>query len=159
MITAIDTNVLLDVLIPDSAYTGNSRALLDEAYQEGALIISEVVYAELASQFPDQDAVDQFLGRTWIILEQSQAEALHTASQAWLAYTGRRSRGLQCPHCGQTQLVTCPSCGNSIGSRQHILADFLIGGHAFKQADRLLTRDRGYYRTYFPTLRLWKGAS
>ena len=35
------------------------------------------------------------------------------------------------------------------GSRDRIVADFLIAGHASAVADRLLTRDRGFYRKYF----------
>jgi predicted nucleic acid-binding protein len=38
------------------------------------------------------------------------------------------------------------------GGRDRIVADFLIGGHAQQQCDRLLTRNRGFYRTCFKGL-------
>ncbi|HXF50608.1 MAG TPA: PIN domain-containing protein [Dehalococcoidia bacterium] len=153
MITAVDTNVLLDVLIPDAPHGDESERALAEAVRAGALVISEPVYAELAVHFSGKDDLDHFLADTGIRLEASGAEALHRAGRAWSEYLRRRPP-LTCPQCGAQQKVRCDRCGARVQPRQHVVADFLIGAHAVVHADRLLTRDRSYYATYFPDLKL-----
>jgi hypothetical protein len=154
MITAIDTNVLLDVLIPGAPHGDESERALAEAVRAGAIVISEPAYAELAAHFADRADLDGFLTDTGIRLEPSGAEALHRAGRAWSEYLRRRPATLACPHCGAPQEVRCDRCGASIQPRQHVVADFVIGAHAVIHGDRLLTRDRGYYGAYFPELKL-----
>ena len=42
--------------------------------------------------------------------------------------------------------------GEPLAPRQHVAADFLIGGHAGRDADALVTFDRSFYETYFPSV-------
>ncbi|MBI2913149.1 MAG: type II toxin-antitoxin system VapC family toxin [Chloroflexi bacterium] len=153
MITAVDTNILLDVLIPDAPHGDESERALAEAVRGGAVVISDPVYAELAAHFAEQEDLDGFLADTGLRLEPSRAGALYRAGRAWSEYIRRRP-ALACPQCGSTQDVRCKDCGASVQPRQHVVADFVIGAHAAVQADQLLTRDGGYYSTYFPGLKL-----
>ncbi len=153
MITAVDTNILLDVLIPDAPHGEASERALAEALRAGAVVISDAVYAELAAHFAGQEKLDRFLTDTGLRVEPSKVEALYRAGRAWSEYIRRRPP-LTCPQCGARQEIRCDRCGASIQPRQHVVADFVIGAHALVQADQLLTRDRGYYATYFPELTL-----
>lgn len=154
MITAVDTNVLLDVLIPGSAHFAESGAKLDDALAAGAVVASEPVVAELAPRFPSRDVLVRFLRDTRVQYIPASLAALDSAGQAWAMYTRRRTAGLECPSCGRRNRPTCGGCGRQLRARQHIVADFLIGAHALVHAERLLTRDRGFFRTYFPELTL-----
>jgi predicted nucleic acid-binding protein len=154
VITAIDTNILLDILIPDEEFMQSSKSLLDNYAEKGQLIICEVVYAELASQFHSEKTLKDFFADTHIRLMYSNETSLFLAADRWKAYTINRKDSLRCTKCGQSIPVICPSCKNTILFRQHIISDFIIGAHAFIYADLLLTRDRGFYKTYFKDLKI-----
>ena len=154
MISAVDTNILVDLLLPGTPHHDQSRELLAESRAWGDVVVCEAVYAEIAPAWAQPDEVDSFLAATGIRVERSSGEALHRAGLAWRAYSRQRPRLPSCSDCGESQAVACASCGAPLRFRQHTLADFLIGGHAVVHADRLLTRDRRSYGRYFPELKL-----
>jgi hypothetical protein len=128
MITAIDTNVLLDIMLGHPAHQEASALALAQATADGALIIGEVVYAELAAALERQEALDGMLEELGV-------------SSVPLGFTGAFEAG---------QIHT--RYRRSGGRRERVLADFFVAAHALQHADRLLTRDRGYYRQCFPSL-------
>ncbi len=85
MISAVDTNVLLEILIPDAPHGDESERRLAEAVRGGAIVISEAVYTELAAHFEDPDDRDRFVEHTGLRFEPSSREALHRAGSAWRA--------------------------------------------------------------------------
>ena len=156
MILAIDTNVLLDILIPNTAHVETSLRCLTSIKPNDNLIICEVVFAELGSQFLSFNDLNKFLRDTGIRLTPSNEDSLFEASIAWKKYTARKKGKILCSACGKQQKAACPYCNEIILYRQHILSDFLIGAHARMHADRLITRDRGFYRKYFEGMKIIK---
>lgn len=153
MTIAVDTNALLALLHDDHHADAAEHALRD-AYTEGSVVITPVVYAETAAdgQFPTAAALNTFLTDLSVDVVQPSPAALFRSGEAFETYTERRPDGLQCPECGTKRTANCPECDRELTPRQHIAADFLIGGHAVTDADALVTFDAGFYGSYFPNL-------
>jgi hypothetical protein len=157
MIAAVDTNIFLDILLPDPDYQGSSYGLLTKYMKTALLIISEVVYSELASQFDERSILNDFIHDMNIKIIASSPDALWAAAKAWKKYTGLQDKTIQCSQCGRKKIFRCDTCNSIITCRQHIIPDFLIAGHALVHSDKLLTRDRGFYKTYFNELETESG--
>ncbi len=126
MITAVDTSILIDILEPDPVHGLRSKEALKKCLHEGAVVACDVVWAEVATAYGEnQDELTDALRTMRIGFSAMSYEAALSAARSWHDY---RRRG---------------------GGRDRIAADFLIGGHAAVQAERLLTRDLGFYREYF----------
>ncbi len=95
----------------------------------------DVVWAEIAAAFAAERPAREALERLGVEFSTVDAGAALAAGRAFKEY---RRRG---------------------GTRQRVVPDFLVGAHAQAQADRLLTRDRGFYRSYFQTVTVVDPAS
>ena len=134
MKTAVDSSVLIDVLLGDPRFGPASREALRAAYGAGALVACDVVWAEVRACFPAYEPFAEAMELIGVGFDAVEPETAALAGEMWRASRsarGTRTRG---------------------AARDRLLADFLIGAHALRQADRLLTRDDRFYRSRFARL-------
>jgi len=129
-VTLVDSSVLLDILTDDPTWAEWSEHALARARDEGRLVISPIVYAEVSTGFDRIEDLDDAVPEVDFEREALPYQAGFVAGKAFLAY---RRRG---------------------GQRRSPLPDFYVGAHAAVRGYRLLSRDVARYRTYFPSVEL-----
>jgi predicted nucleic acid-binding protein len=135
MTTAIDTNVVIALWDKDPTLSLAAQNALEAAFNRGTLVAAAPVFAELiAAPGRSETFVSSFFEETGIGVDWELPEQIwRLAGRAFQAYAERRRKQ------------------RDTGARR-ILADFVIGAHAFANGCRLLTLDDQLYRSSFPTL-------
>jgi len=129
-VTLVDTNVLLDILSADPAWSAWSLGQLLRRSTEGALLINEVIYAEMSTRIETETQLDAIIADLRVELERTPKRALFLAGKAFRRY---RASG---------------------GIRTGVLPDFFIGAHAEVAGFTILTRDARRYALYFPKVKV-----
>jgi hypothetical protein len=128
---AVDTCVILDIVLEDPQFGLGSAHLLEELLQEG-LSISPVTMIELAPAFHGNlEEQKRFLDQTGIDFSDAwNAADLETSHQAWHRHVS--AKRIQSPP-------------------KRIVADLMIGGFAVNRRG-LVTRNSADYQRWFPAL-------
>ena len=149
MRVSIDTCILFDLLIDQNPDSIGKLEIHHQDHDE--LIICGMVYGELYPFFVNGKMdIDLFLSEIDIGVEDFTKQDFGYAGTKWREYCQRRR--FRCPSCGRVIKLNCSHCHEKLSYRQHIISDFIIGAFSELHADGILTRDYGYYKTYFPQL-------
>ena len=126
----VDSNIILDIATRDSTWGAWSTRRLAELANRHVLVINPLIYAEVSIGFARIEDLEEVMPAASFRRDGLPYEAAFLAGKCYMTY---RKRG---------------------GTRISPLPDFYIGAHAAVAGFRLLTRDRSYFRSYFPGLDL-----
>jgi len=127
--TAVDSSVILDVVLDDPRYRDRSLRALKEERRRGGLIVCPIVWAEVFSAARQPESLGALMERAGLSYDPFDRASADLAGRLFQHY--RRVSGTR---------------------RTHGLADFLVGAHAQIRGGRLLSRDRGFYSRFFEAL-------
>ena len=127
---AVDSSVLIDVLIGDAKFGEASEACIAEALESEDVVVCDAVVAEVQAMLDSSVSLIDTLAPLGVRYLPTQEAAAMRAGHMNKRF---RARG---------------------GKRERVVADFLIGAHALLQCGGLITRDDGFFRDYFKGLKL-----
>jgi predicted nucleic acid-binding protein len=129
-VVLIDSCVVTDLADPDSAWFEWSASTLERLDRDNTLVINPIVYAECSVGFERIEEVEALFEHLGFAMRPLPREALFLAGKAFLQYRQRQGR------------------------KGNVLPHFFIGAHAAVAGFRLITRDKGHFSTYFPSVDL-----
>lgn len=129
MTVLIDSNILIDIFTRDKQWFSWSSETLQALAETEFLCINPIIYSEVSICFNSIEELDTVLPNA-IQRDNIPYDACFLAGKCFLKY---RQQG---------------------GQKTSLLPDFLIGAHAAVKKWTLITRDKGRYATYFPSVTL-----
>ena len=127
MKSAVDSSLLFDI-VKGAPGAAAAQTALEAALARGSLCVCAVVVAELGRYFAHEQDLRDFLAACQIDHDPLSMDTALEAARIMRSYARNK------------------------GPRERVAPDFLIGAHAVKQADALLTTDAGFFRHYFEGL-------
>lgn len=126
----IDSCIITDLADPSSDWHEWSAETLEKLDGNNKMVINPIIYAECSIGFKRFEEVEALFDHLRLAIKPLPKEALFLAGKAYLDYKKRK------------------------GEKGNVLPDFFIGAHAAVSDYVLVTRDKGRFSTYFPSVKL-----
>lgn len=126
----VDSCIITDLAAPESDWFQWSANMLEQLDANHTLVINPMVYAECSIGYQRIEEVESLFKHLGFDIKPIPKEALFLAGKAFLQYRKRQ------------------------GQKGNVLPDFFIGAHAAVSGYQLITRDKGRFSTYFPSVEL-----
>lgn len=126
----IDSCIVTDLANPESIWFEWSASTLERLDPANTMVINPIIYAECSIGFARIEEVEALFETLGFAMKPIPKEALFLAGKAFLQYKRRK------------------------GEKGNVLPDFFIGAHAAVSGYQLISRDKGRFSTYFPSVDL-----
>ena len=129
-IILVDSCVVTDLADPDGEWFEWSASMLEQLDEEHSFVINPIVYAECSVGYKTIEEIEGLISGLGFAIREIPREALFLAGKSFVTYKKNK------------------------GSKTNVLPDFFIDAHAAVGGYTLITRDKGRFSTYFPSVNL-----